>query len=536
MQIHQVVAGTVAAHGVTEMFGLMGDANMLYVTGFIDDHGGRFVPVADERSSVLMAGAHAMAGGSVGVATVTHGPAVTNVVTALIEHVRGRVPLVLITGDTPGDRDYVQWVDLRAVAGLAGAGYERVWSAGTAGADVAHAFRRAVAERRPVILDVPYDVLEHDGSAVRTVESPSPQRLHPDPASVARAAEEIARSERVVILAGRGAVLSGARESIIALADHLGAPLSTSLLAKDYFRGHRLDLGASGAIATPVAQKWLREADCVVAFGASLNKYTAAGGDVLRAHRVIHVDTDPARFGAFTPVTVPVVGDARVVADQLRSHLSPRDGQAWTEELEAALSGLSPFEGWDDMSDDETIDLRTAMITLDRVAPRRRNLVTDVGRFMRVPWKYVHVDDPMGFVHSVNYGSIGLGLATAMGVSTARRDRLTLAVLGDGGLMQSAAELSTLATQQLPTAVVVANDGAYGAEWRKLTSYGVDPRHSLNRWPDLVEVAAGFGIAGRTVRSVEDLEALSEDLATLTRPLLVDVRMNPSIEVSETGR
>src|SRR3954464_1190018 len=102
VQVHNAVAKTLAAQGVTTLFGLMGDANMLYITDFVSEHGGRFVPVVDERSSVLMAGGYARAKDSVGVATVTHGPALTNAMTSLVEAARGRMPVVLVTGDTPG--------------------------------------------------------------------------------------------------------------------------------------------------------------------------------------------------------------------------------------------------------------------------------------------------------------------------------------------------------------------------------------------------------------------------------------------------
>lgn len=380
---------------------------------------------------------------------------------------------------------------------------------------------------------MPYDLLECDAGNYR-FGGPvvSPQRTQADPDVLDNALGLAVNASRPVVLAGRGAVRAGARDALLELSEYLGAPVATSLLAKDYFRGHPLNLGICGGLSTPVASGRLATADCVLAFGASLNQFTAHHGGLLRDARVVRVDCDPASFGSYTPVEVPIVGDARAVAEQMLSSLKeagyePADRQ--TESLARELREWSPYSDFKDQSGTDTVDLRAAMITLDQVVPERRNLVTDGGRFVMTPWRYVHVD-PLGFAHSVNFGSIGLGLGTAIGVATARTDRVTLAVLGDGGFMQGSAELRTAVNERLPLIVVIANDGAYGAGWRKLKGYGLDPGFSRTSWPDLAGLAEACGARGYTVRTVEDLEKLGPVFADLTGPVLVDVRTDPAIE------
>jgi thiamine pyrophosphate-dependent acetolactate synthase large subunit-like protein len=536
MKVHQAVATTISDQGVGSLFGLMGDANMLYITDFMTTHQGRFVPVADERSSVLMAGGYAAPNDIVGVATVTHGPALTNTVTSLVEVARGRMPVVLITGDTPWERDYLQWIDIRAVAGLTGAGYERVWTPESTACDTARAFRRARAERRPIILDVPYDLLEHDAGDYRFEGPVRPQRTQADPNMLDDALGLMVSAARPVVLAGRGAVRAGAHDALVELADRLALPLATSLLAKDFFQGHPLNLGVCGTVSTPVASGRFAQADCVLAFGASLNQFTADRGGMLQNTRVIQVDQDPAAFETFTPVEVPIVGDARAVAEQMLQRLREAQHQPTERQNEPLARGLasqSPLDDFSDQSSAATIDLRTAMITLDGLLPERRNLVTDAGRFMTAPWRYIHVDDPRGFVHSVNFGSIGLGLGTAIGMAAARPDRVTVAVLGDGGFMQGSAELRVAVNERLPLIVVIANDGAYGAEWRKLKGYGIDPVFSQTNWPDLAGLAEAYGAHGHTVHSVEDLEKLKPTFAEPGGPVLIDVRIDPAVEITE---
>ncbi|WP_029429893.1 thiamine pyrophosphate-binding protein [Blastococcus sp. URHD0036] len=537
MQVHDAVARTLSEQGVDTLFGLMGDANMLYITDFVSQQGGRFVPVVDERSSLLMAAAYASARNCVGVATVTHGPALTHAMTGLVEATRGNQPVVLVTGDTPGVASHIQYIDVRAVAALAGAGYERVWSGASAAPDAARAFRRALTERRPIVLDVPFDLLEDecgsDELAAR-VELAGPHDA--DEESIDAALGLALSASRPVVLAGRGAVHGGARDTLVELAEHLGAPLATTLLARDLFRGHRLDLGVSGTVSTGVASGYLATADCVLAFGASLNQWTTDRGHLLQNARVVHVDRDAARLNAHRPAEISIVGDARAVAAQLLDHLKAAEVEPSSrsnDTLARELAEWAPERSFTDRSGTDTIDLRTAMVTLDRVLPRERNLVTDAGRSMTTPWKFVHGDDPRGFMHSVNFGSIGLGVGTAVGMAVARPDRPTVAVVGDGGFMQGVVELSTAVRERLPLIVVVANDGAYGAEWVKLAEYGLNPEGSRTQWPHLAGLAEAFGARGYTARTVQDLEKLEDVFADLQGPVLVDLVIDPAASLSD---
>lgn len=535
MRVHDAVVETLASHRVTTLFGLMGDANMLYITDFIIKNNGHFVAAVDERNATVMATGYASTTDQTGVATVTHGPGITHAITALVEAARARVPLVLITGETPPVHGYFQFIDLRAVADLVGAAYERVWKPETTSQDVARAFRRAHSERRPVILDVPADLLEVEAGP--TIFSPQPeifQAVKPDPGALDEALGLLVSAARPVIIAGRGAVNSGARNALVELADYLGAPLATSLLAKDYFRSHRLNLGICGTLSTPVASARIATSDCVIAFGASLNIFTADRGALLGKQRIIHVERDPSRLGTFTPVTVPVVADANVVAQAMLARLrefgqTPAKGNS--NDLAQSLREYSPLDDYRDLSNGDTIDLRTAMITFDAVLPSGRNLVTDVGRSMTAPWRYIHVDDPRGFVQTCNFASIGLGLGAAVGVAVSRPDQPTVAVLGDGGFMQGSPELRTAVRHKLPLIVIVANDGAYGAEWRRLQDYGVDPNYSRSDWSDLSTLAESYGARGYTVRAVEEIEKLAPIFADLDGPVLVDVRIDAAVEV-----
>jgi thiamine pyrophosphate-dependent acetolactate synthase large subunit-like protein len=177
------------------------------------------------------------------------------------------------------------------------------------------------------------------------------------------------------------------------------------------------------------------------------------------------------------------------------------------------------------------VDLRTVMVRIDEMLPPERSVVTDAGRFLLGPWRYLHVADPQCFVHTTNFASIGLGMGTAIGASVARPGQVTVAVTGDGGFMMHMAEFSTAVRYQLPLVVVVLNDSAYGAEYTGLKHYGFDPGLSFIDWPDFAPVAQALGGRGMTVRTLSDLDALAGLIEDRGGPILVDVKVDPAVDI-----
>src|SRR4051812_28609058 len=159
MKGYEAVAKALVDQGVDTVFGLIGDANLFMVDALVRQHDVRYVAATHEAAVTLMALGYGRASGTLGVGTITHGPALTNAMTALVEGVRSRTPLLLVAGDTdPADPTHLQNIDQQALVEAAGAGFERIRSADTIAADVATAMRRARAEGRPVVLDMPVDI------------------------------------------------------------------------------------------------------------------------------------------------------------------------------------------------------------------------------------------------------------------------------------------------------------------------------------------------------------------------------------------
>ncbi|GAA2448123.1 thiamine pyrophosphate-binding protein [Actinomadura vinacea] len=540
MLFHEAIAWALSDHGVTTVFGVLGDANLYAMDSFQRQAGGKFVSMSNEAGAVLAANGYARTSGRLGVATVTHGPALTNTVTALVESVRDRTPVLLIAGDTAVvDRENFQNISQRDVVVPTGAGFEQVRAPWTVDEDLATAVRRAVLERRPVVLNMPVDFQwEQVERSPAPRRWPAPQAVLPDPAVMDEAVGVVASAKRPIILAGRGAAAPDARKALLHLAGRIGAPVATTLRARDLFRDEPHDLGIFGTLSDEVALDTIMRSDCVIAFGASLNKWTTAEGSALEGKKLVQVDLDRVAPARHSGVHVGVVGDAATVAEDLVTWLDEADvrptGFASPELAErlAARSG----QDFKDRGTDATVDIRTALMRLESTFPKERTLVFDGGRFIHHAFRLLRVPEPSAYVHTVNFGSIGLGMGNAVGAAFGEPARPVLLVTGDGGFMLGGlAEFGSAVRHGLDLVVVVLNDGAYGAEHIQLRNKDMDPEISTFEWPDFGPVATALGGQGFTVRDRAELDEALAAIEHRDRPVLIDIKIDPDA-VPAVGR
>jgi acetolactate synthase-1/2/3 large subunit len=534
MKVHTAVARALRDNGVETLFGLIGDANMFHVLDFVESEQGRFIGSVVESGAVSMADGYARVSGRVGVISVTHGPAAANAVNATVEAVRANSPLVLITGDTPAKRGYPQQIDLNALFAATGAEYYRVLTADNAVDDIAIVLARAAAQRRPVVLDIPIDLqlqdIDYQASKFRPYV---PQAARPDEEALDAALGILASANRPLIVAGRGAVNSGAGPALVELADFLDAPLATTASAKDMFRGHPYNLGLMGSYGLPWAIDVMVKADCIAVFGAGLNHQTTVDGDLTDGRALIQCDVDAENIGRYTPVNAAITADAKATALAMVERLKAADfrpGSFRTAQLGAGVLDRSPRDDYRDRSSGATLDMRTAMIVLNEILPEERVIAVDGGRFMAVPWRYLHVSEPRDFIQTVAFGSIGLGTGAAIGAAVAAPDKLTVGVAGDGGAMMGLIEFSTAVRHGIPFVMIILNDGSYGSEYGKLEQHGYDPKKSYVEWPEFADVATALGGTGITVRTVDELRAAASRFTNLTEPLLIDIKSDPTID------
>jgi acetolactate synthase I/II/III large subunit len=529
MFVHEGVAAAVARAQVDTMFGLIGDANLFMVNAFVEQHGGRYVSAVHEASAVMMAHGYSARSGRIGVATVTQGPGLTNTATALIEAVRSSTPLVLITGDTaPSNLLNQQTLDQEPFVRATGAGYVLVQQP----ADAAHCVRQAIAialgESRPVVLNCPteyqWDQVEFVEAAIIEVRPTIPD---PDDHQLDAAVGVIASANRPLVLAGHGVVASGARDAVLAFARRIGAPLATTLRARGLYRADEGSIGVMGTVSTEKGSQVIADADCVIAFGASLNTWTTARNTLLTGKTVVQVDSDAECLGRTAAVSAAVQGDAASVAAVFES---------WLDEAAVPASSFRDRVTADLVQADlvavarpsTTVTLASALSQIAAALPERRTVVFDGGRFVGEAFAYVHSPDVERQVLSTSFGAVGLGMGAAIGAACAAQGEPTLFITGDGGFMMNGlAELHSAIRQDIPLIVVICNDGSYGAEYDQYLNKGVKTDLSLFAWPSFPAVAQSLGADGYVAQTPDQLSAALDAVRTQRRTVVIDVRIGP---------
>ncbi|EHB59242.1 Acetolactate synthase [Mycolicibacterium rhodesiae JS60] len=534
MQLRQHIARVLVEHGVRQLFGVLGDANLFMVQTLVRDHDVAYHSAAHEAGAVMMADGYARVTGKLGVASVTHGPGLTNTLTALTEAVRNGTPLLLMCGDTPPtNRFHLQNIDQRELVKAVGAHYDEVRSPETAAVDTALAIRRAIHEKRPVVLGLRSDlvtVTAPERVSAPPARMPDPPVAVPSAADLDRALGILVSARRPVVLAGRGAVSAGARHALLQLASILGAPVATTLLAKGWFAGHPADLGICGTLSDDHAIEVIGKADCVVSFGAALTPHTTAGGDLFANAAIIQCANTAQAFGRFSTPDAVLLGDAAATAEAMVALLESA-GTAPSRHLEHLMASAIPTPAVDPRTTTRpgVLDPLAATRQLDELLPPARTVVFDAGRFMGIPLRTITVSDPSAFVFTCNFGSIGLGTGNAVGAGVGRPDQPVVLFVGDGGFMMGGlAEFSSAVRHHVDLIAVVYDDGAYGAEFIQLERAGEPTALTMFGWPDFAVVAASLGGTGITVTAPADMNRVAHAIKTRDRPLLIHLKFHPA--------
>jgi thiamine pyrophosphate-dependent acetolactate synthase large subunit-like protein len=530
----ELICAQLQALGVRKVFGLMGGGNLCWVAR-LDRFGIDYAAASHESAAVAMADAYARTGGGPGVCTVTHGPGVTNAVTALVEASKSRTPLVMICGEiAPAERHHNQFIDQGALLRGIGCPWISVRGPDTVAADLSIAFQTAIHRRCPVVIGIPTPFQLSAVRARAVTPPPLPAQIcTPGTAEIRRLAEHVRGADRIVLIGGHGAALAGAGPALRALASACGAVVGTTAMAYGLFGEDPYSLGICGGFASERAARLLQGADLILAFGASLHPWSTLGGQLIGpGAKLVQVDSDPAAIGALTPVDDGAVGDARVVAEMLELELRRAGAEQIglrTPEIRELLGG-NRGDAFEDESTATTIDPRSLMVELERLLPRRRTVIVDSGSFMVFPATMLSASEPGGFLFPQAFMSLGLGVAGAIGAATAEPERLTVLFIGDGGLAMSLGELISVSRTKHPILIVVMNDHAYGAEVHDLRELGLPHDRALLPEIDFKAVATDLGIRGVTVRSVSDCHTLAGWLDAPAGPLLVDCKINGEVK------
>jgi acetolactate synthase-1/2/3 large subunit len=537
----QALIKSLEMEGVEVMFGLPGGA-ILPVYDPIIDSPIRHILVRHEQGAGHMAEGYAHVTGRPGVAMVTSGPAATNIVTPLCDAYMDSIPMVVITGQVPSTAigsDAFQECDTTGITMSVTKHNWLVTDAQDIPRTVREAFHIATTGRPgPVLVDVPKDIANQlmDWEWPDRIDLPGYKpttRGHPQ--MIKKAAQLIAESRRPVIYAGGGILKAHAAEALLELVELTGIPVVTTLMARGAFPDdHPRCLGMPGMHGNYTAVTSMQKADLLIALGSRFDdRVTGKVGAFAPDAKIIHADIDPAELGKVRRPDVPIVGDCRLVIEELvkavrdlQSTKPQPDRTAWLEQLRA-WQVQYPLH-YEQSFDGDALKPQYVLEQLRDSTPDDTVVVAGVGQHQMWTSQYWKFNHPYTWVNSGGLGTMGFAVPAAIGAKVGRPDRMVWAVDGDGCFQMTAQELVTATAERIPIKVAILNNAYLGMvrQWQELF---YEERYSeVYLSPDLPDYkmwAEAMGCVGFRVESPEEVQPTIDKANDIDdRPVVIDFR------------
>jgi thiamine pyrophosphate-dependent acetolactate synthase large subunit-like protein len=252
---------------------------------------------------------------------------------------------------------------------------------------------------------------------------------------------------------------------------------------------------------------------------------------------IIHVDASRNNIGRWSPADVAIVGDAKLVAEEITRTLPERSGRNkpfHSVEIRREIAQFDLASDFTPANTNRTLDPRVLAMALETLLPKNRNLIYDAGNFIMVA-TYLSVAGPDHLKISSDFASMGAGFGTALGFAIARPDEANVLVIGDGGFMMTLSELETVARTGIPLIIVVLNDGAYGCELQFCRERNLPEATSLFADIDFAPIAEALGFRVATIRSLADLENAIGKFGDWSDPILLDCKVNVDVQAPFIG-
>ena len=530
--------------GVTDVFGLPGGAVLPLYDALMDAPKLRHILVRHEQGAGHAAEGFAAATGRVGVCIATSGPGATNLVTAIADAYMDSVPMLAITGQVFSHlmgSDAFQEADIIGITMPITKHSFLVKKAADVPGAINAAYHLASSGRPgPVVVDITKDAQEE---LVDFQWDPAVELLGYRPIMKANskqiqaAAELIAEAERPVLYIGGGVGRAKASAELLQLAELVGAPVVTTLMARGVFPdSHPQHLGMPGMHGTVPAVLALQEADLLITLGARFDdRVTGKLALFAPEAKVIHADIDPAEIGKNRTADVPIVGDAKEVISDLIAAVGSAQRDREFADLSPWWQRLNQLQEQFPLGYQEPSD---GLLSPEKVITRIGELTgpegvyaAGVGQHQMWSAQFIGYERPNSWLNSGGAGTMGYAVPAAMGAKVAEPERDVWAIDGDGCFQMTNQELATCVVNNIPIKVAIINNSSLGMvrQWQTLFYDGrysntdLNTGHGTPRIPDFVKLADAYGcLAIRVEREDEIDDAIKLALETNDRPVVID--------------
>ncbi len=538
----ELIVTALADHGVTQVWGVVGDALNPVTDAIRREERIEWIGVRHEEVAAFAAGAQAQLSGRLGVCMGTVGPGAIHLLNGLYDAKKSRAPVLAICGQVPTEEigsDFFQEVDNDVLFADVAVYNVTLTSPDQVAGAVEQAANTALAEKGVAVLTIPGDIgnLElPDGTRVPRFLPPT-SHAAPSHESLREAAAAINAADTITLLVGHGA--AGARDEVLALAEHLSAPMVVTLKGKTAFDdADGYQVGQSGLLGNHATKVAFDHGDVLVMIGSDFpyREFFPTG------KTVVQLDLRGSHIGRRVPVDIPVVGDAKTGLAALLPMLERKSDR---QHLERALSSYDSWQhrqqqfldpGYDRKPrgllrrkvDNPEGRIRPELLAaaVDRHAAQDAIFTSDTG--MATTWlaRFVQMRGGRELLGSYNLGSMANAMPQALGAAGLYRDRQVVALCGDGGVTMLLGDLITAVSHDLAVKLVVFDNGRLGMVKLEMEQVGLPEFGTVLHNPDLARVAEAIGLTGLRVEDPHDVDSAVRDALATPGPVLLDVVTN----------
>jgi acetolactate synthase-1/2/3 large subunit len=527
----KILVESLQREGVEIIFGYPGGV-VLPIYDELYNSSLRHILVRHEQAAAHAADGYARASGRVGVCLATSGPGACNLVTGIATAYMDSVPIVALTGQVPTNllgNDAFQESDITGITMPITKHNYLVKDTADLGRVVKEAFYIAGTGRPgPVLIDIPKDV-----STKVIKEPPVPEKVilrgynptyRGHKRQVEKALQLITAAERPVIYAGGGVILSNASAELVDFATQLGIPITTTLMGIGCIPGdHPLNLGMLGMHGTEYANFAITESDVLFSIGVRFDDRVTGKTETFAPHaKIIHIDIDPAEIGKNKRVDVPVVGDVKVILQDMISMLKKNGFKdTWLKKIKH-WKQHHPLK----CPQDGRLHPQFVIRQMSELLGGDAIIVSEVGQNQMWTAQHYCFKNPRTWITSGGLGTMGYGLPAAMGAHFARPDLPVFDVAGDGSIQMNIQEFGTISHNKIPVKIAILNNRFLGMvrQWQELF---YDRRYSFTELPpvEFVKIANAYGIDGVKVESPDEVMPALKSALDCDGPFVMDFRI-----------
>jgi acetolactate synthase-1/2/3 large subunit len=538
----EIFVRTLADLGVEVVFGYPGGAVLNIYDALFQHTKVKHMLCRHEQGAVHMADGYARASGRTGVCLVTSGPGATNTVTGIATAYMDSIPIVIFTGQVPSlliGNDAFQEADIVGITRPCTKHNYLVKEAKDLPRVIKEAFYIASTGRPgPVLVDIPKDVLISSAQYLLPKEVEL-RGYHPNyeghPKQVESAMRLLLSSERPVVYAGGGVILSNASEELHELVHLLSLPITTTLMGMGAFPGSDpLCLGMLGMHGTYSANMAISHSDLILAVGARFDDRVTGKIDEFAPHaKIIHVDIDPTSIQKNVRVDVPIVGDLKdVLRKMIKSVKGKKEAASYREkssEWRGQLAAWSKTHPLTYKPSTGKIKPQYVVEQVYKITKGNAIITTEVGQNQMWAAQFYTYDKPRTFLTSGGLGTMGYGLPAAIGAQVAMPGRLVVDIAGDASIQMNIQELATAVQFRVPVKVVILNNRALGMvrQWQELFFQGKFSETIQPKIPDFVLLAEAYGAKGFRATKTEEVAYVLKKGFAAEGPVLIDVETDP---------